>query len=60
MQDKNHFAWGCSVCLETYPTEKERKEHEINTHYYCEPCDRHFRSFNNIKMVRAGMNYTVV
>lgn len=57
MADKNHFAWECNCCDETYPTEKQRKDHEVEAHHYCKPCDRFFQSLSNIKMVRLSMDY---
>ncbi|ROW09438.1 hypothetical protein VMCG_02207 [Cytospora schulzeri] len=50
MDSLNHFAHECSQCDETYPTEEEVEEHEIDDHYYCANCDRTFMNYNNIKM----------
>ena len=59
MENKNHFAWKCNCCDETWPTEEQRKEHEIDEDHYCKPCNRHFQSLNNIKMVRINMGHRV-
>lgn len=53
MRDTNHFEYECAICCETWPTEHACKEHEIEDHLYCGDCDRFFRSYNNIQMVRG-------
>lgn len=51
MDATNHFAYECEVCDETWPSEEDRKEHEIGDHHYCAVCDRWFQSYNNKQMV---------
>jgi len=51
MNDKNHFAYECHICDETWPTEEDRTVHENEEHCYCADCNRFFRSYNGIKMV---------
>ncbi|KAK4452196.1 hypothetical protein QBC34DRAFT_399420 [Podospora aff. communis PSN243] len=52
MAVKNHFAWRCRDpdCEQTWPTEEQLKEHEIEDHYLCNKCDRYFSNLNNIRM----------
>ncbi|KAK0648718.1 hypothetical protein B0T16DRAFT_427714 [Cercophora newfieldiana] len=50
MEAKNHFFWGCNDCNETWPTEVQRENHEIDEHCYCRECDRYFSSDNGIQM----------
>lgn len=47
--DKNHFDHECFCCYETYPTEQQRKEHEIEDHHHCADCNRFFTNLNNIQ-----------
>lgn len=54
MEAKNHFAWKCDDCVETWPTEEQLKEHQVDDHFYCAGCDRYFNSRNNLKMVSSS------
>lgn len=38
MEALNHFAWGCGVCDETWPTDNRRTEHEQENHNVCGEC----------------------
>lgn len=40
------------ACSEVFDDEDALRDHEVEDHFYCDPCDRHFQSLNNIKMVR--------
>lgn len=57
MNDKNHFAYECNICNETWPTEEDRTVHENEEHCYCADCDRLFSSYNGIKMVSANFSF---
>ncbi|KAI0880510.1 uncharacterized protein GGS22DRAFT_197565 [Annulohypoxylon maeteangense] len=48
----NHWRFKCHVqgCYESFPTEEVQQDHEAEIHYYCEPCNRTFISYNNIRM----------
>ncbi|RYP80134.1 hypothetical protein DL769_002620 [Monosporascus sp. CRB-8-3] len=50
MNDCNHWRYDCPLCDETWPTRKEVKEHVIEYHHHCTPCDRTFADYNAIKM----------
>jgi hypothetical protein len=56
MRAKDHFSSyrndnvECSECDETFETDEACREHQIEDHYYCTDCDRHFVNYN-IKMV---------
>ncbi|KAI2616809.1 hypothetical protein GGR54DRAFT_222853 [Hypoxylon sp. NC1633] len=50
MNAKNHWPYECEICCETWPSDEERREHEVEDHYYCYDCDREFRNLNGIKM----------
>ncbi|KAK0611636.1 hypothetical protein B0T14DRAFT_439133 [Immersiella caudata] len=50
MEAKNHFAWKCRDCEETYPTQERVVKHENEEHHYCNNCDRCFTSLNGIQM----------
>ncbi|KAI1101629.1 hypothetical protein F4804DRAFT_315435 [Jackrogersella minutella] len=50
MEAKNHWFFECDLCGKSYPTEEERKKHEIEDHHYCSPCRHRFISYNNVKM----------
>ena len=54
MDAKNHYAWECSICDETWPTEEELDEHYIVDHNWCESCDRYFQNENNVRMVQTA------
>ncbi|KAF1734773.1 Zinc finger and BTB domain-containing protein 17 [Beauveria bassiana] len=47
---KNHRPFECHVCYDTFWDEEDREEHEHDDHHYCADCDRHFQSFNNLRM----------
>lgn len=51
MDKKNHFKYECRVCVETWPTETDQNEHEVDDHYYCRSHDRFLQNWNNIQMV---------
>ncbi|KAI0482949.1 hypothetical protein GGR56DRAFT_686097 [Xylariaceae sp. FL0804] len=42
----NHFYWECRVCEETWPTEEDRRDHEIDDHEHweCDDCGDAFCS----------------
>lgn len=50
MDDANHFAWQCSICDYTWPSEQDRQKHEERDHFYCSDCNRRFQNYNNLKM----------
>lgn len=52
---KNHRPFECHVCYDTFWDEEDREEHEHDDHHYCADCDRHFQSFNNLRMVSARL-----
>lgn len=52
MNDLNHWPFECSICDETWPTEEECTDHEIEIHLYCADCQRTFQNLNNIRMHR--------
>lgn len=51
MKERNHFAYECHFCDETWPGEEGLKVHEVEDHHYCADCNRTFQSYNNIQMV---------
>ncbi|OTA96565.1 hypothetical protein M434DRAFT_67352 [Hypoxylon sp. CO27-5] len=61
MNAKNHWYYECGLCDETWPTEEQKREHEIDCHYFCSECDRQFHDYNAIKMhlnsrIHRGLN----
>ncbi|KAI8624293.1 hypothetical protein F5Y19DRAFT_322010 [Xylariaceae sp. FL1651] len=52
MNAMNHWYWECRYddCVETWPDEKQRTDHEIEDHFYCADHDRVFTSHNSIKI----------
>ncbi|CAJ2502084.1 Uu.00g049370.m01.CDS01 [Anthostomella pinea] len=42
--------WECDFCYETFSSEEEQEQHEIDVHYHCADCDRTFSNYNAIKM----------
>ncbi|KAK1990327.1 hypothetical protein LX36DRAFT_648018 [Colletotrichum falcatum] len=40
----------CDDCAVCFTDEEDLREHEVQEHYYCEPCDRYFQNHNNIRM----------
>ncbi|KAH7231709.1 uncharacterized protein BKA55DRAFT_524042, partial [Fusarium redolens] len=63
MSDLNHWAASASdsteessyycefeYCGEEFDTSDDLRNHEIDDHLYCDPCDRSFKDLNSIKM----------
>ncbi|KAI1645263.1 uncharacterized protein F4817DRAFT_344209 [Daldinia loculata] len=50
MNAKNHWYYECTFCDETWPTEEQQREHEMEEHFHCTDCSRTFRNYNDIKM----------
>lgn len=53
MWNNNHFYIVCQFdnCIETWPSEEERVQHEHDNHLYCYDCNRTFMNSNNLRMV---------
>lgn len=60
MNDKDH--WGqsdesdepeyqCDDCDDAFYEEDSLRDHEVEEHFYCDPCDRYFQNWNNINQV---------
>ncbi|KAI1456268.1 hypothetical protein F4805DRAFT_433006 [Annulohypoxylon moriforme] len=63
MNAKNHWRYDCDLggCASYFPTEEALRDHEVEDHYYCDPCNRYFTCYNNIKMhlnsrIHRGLN----
>ncbi|KAK6222661.1 hypothetical protein LQW54_000842 [Pestalotiopsis sp. IQ-011] len=52
--DDEQFYCDFDACSEVFDDEDSLRDHEVEDHFYCDPCDRHFQSLNNIKMHRNG------
>ncbi|PHH72130.1 hypothetical protein CDD82_6168 [Ophiocordyceps australis] len=52
MNDARHWAASpdpeCDFCDESFYNESDLRDHEINDHIFCRPCNRHFQNRNNI------------
>lgn len=48
MSNRNHFPYQCELCDETWPSEEELQDHEVQDHFYCANCDRDFNTLNGI------------
>lgn len=53
MSNRNHFPYQCELCDETWPSEEELQDHEVQDHFYCANCDRDFNTLNNIRQVSS-------
>ncbi|KAF6813038.1 zinc finger protein [Colletotrichum plurivorum] len=40
------------ACSEAFDDEEGLRDHEVEDHFYCDPCDRQFQDLNSIKMHR--------
>lgn len=45
--------YGCDDCSDVFSEEGDLRYHEQQYHYYCDPCDRYFESWNNLNQVRG-------
>ncbi|OHW96406.1 zinc finger protein [Colletotrichum incanum] len=45
------------ACSEVFDDEEELRDHEVEEHFYCDPCDREFQDLNSIKMHRNGKQH---
>ncbi|RDA82927.1 hypothetical protein CP532_6057 [Ophiocordyceps camponoti-leonardi (nom. inval.)] len=53
MNDTSHWNrtfYDCAVCDDRFDSDSELTEHHHYEHNYCSDCERHFQSFNNLKM----------
>ncbi|RMZ79155.1 hypothetical protein DV738_g3532, partial [Chaetothyriales sp. CBS 135597] len=50
MDAKNHFAYKCQFCTETWPSDEACETHEREQHLYCRTHDRSFKNANNLRM----------
>ncbi|GAB0145854.1 hypothetical protein EsHS_00006273 [Epichloe bromicola] len=57
MTDVGHWAessesdgpeYQCDDCGDAFYNEADLRDHEVEEHFYCDPCDRYFQSSNNI------------
>lgn len=48
----NHWReYECDDCSDGFYDEDDLRNHEASKHFYCDPCDRYFDSYNSIKNV---------
>lgn len=40
----------CDDCSGVFSDEEHLRDHEVVEHFYCDPCDQYFQSYNNIKI----------
>lgn len=52
-EESDYSSYICEFdfCDEELDTADDLRNHEINDHLYCDPCDRSFKDLNSIKMV---------
>ncbi|KAI3558868.1 hypothetical protein CTAM01_16572 [Colletotrichum tamarilloi] len=50
--DEPEYYCDYDSCSEVLDDEDALREHEVNEHFYCDPCDRTFQDSNSIKMHR--------
>ncbi|OLN83403.1 Zinc finger and BTB domain-containing protein 17 [Colletotrichum chlorophyti] len=48
-QDVSSDEWGCVNCGDVYSDEEYLRDHEVRDHFYCDPCNRYFDTWNNIR-----------
>ncbi|KAM0278704.1 hypothetical protein ACHAQH_004997 [Verticillium albo-atrum] len=47
----------CGYCSDEFDDEADLERHEIYNHFYCSPCDRHFKNANSISQhLRSGIH----
>ncbi|KAK1722919.1 uncharacterized protein BDZ83DRAFT_721024 [Colletotrichum acutatum] len=51
--DEPEYYCDYDSCSEVLDDEDALREHEVNEHFYCDPCDRTFQDVNSIKMEGA-------
>lgn len=60
MTDVNHWAessesevpeFECNHCDVAFDDEDDLRDHEVKEHFYCDPCNRYFKNWNNINQV---------
>ncbi|GJC86082.1 PR domain zinc finger protein 16 [Colletotrichum liriopes] len=39
----------CDDCSDCFSDEEDLRDHEVQNHYYCKPCNRYFQNHNNIR-----------
>ncbi|KAI1210071.1 uncharacterized protein F4807DRAFT_423720 [Annulohypoxylon truncatum] len=50
MNAKNHWQYKCNDCDDSFLSKEWLRDHEVEDHFYCDPCKRYFSCYNNIKM----------
>ncbi|WDK14846.1 hypothetical protein CGRA01v4_06127 [Colletotrichum graminicola] len=45
------------ACSEVFDNEEDLRQHEVEEHFYCDPCDRGFQDLNSINMHRNGKQH---
>ena len=60
MTDVGHWAessdsempeFECGNCQDAFYAEDDLRDHEVQEHFYCDPCDRHFKNRNSVNQV---------
>ncbi|KAK1585442.1 uncharacterized protein LY79DRAFT_268288 [Colletotrichum navitas] len=49
VSDDDGPVFECDDCYDCFSDEDDLREHEVQDHYYCDPCDRYFQNHNNIR-----------
>ncbi|KAK6209831.1 zinc finger protein [Colletotrichum tabaci] len=39
----------CDDCSDCFSDEEDLRDHEVQEHYFCQPCDRYFQNYNNVR-----------
>ncbi|GKT47751.1 PR domain zinc finger protein 16 [Colletotrichum spaethianum] len=47
--DTDDPGYECDDCSDCFSDEEDLRDHEVQDHHYCDPCDRYFKNYNSIR-----------